>query len=91
MPLRVLLLESRYPEAFAALARQAGWEPVCVPAVVEVEAAPEAVRAPLERLCRRAVALVVLQTGVGTERLHRLAERLGMGAAFLQALRALPV
>jgi uroporphyrinogen-III synthase len=91
MPPRVLLLESRYPEALAGLARQAGWEPVCVPAVVEVEAAPEEVREPLARLCRRAVALVVLQTGVGTERLHRLADRLGLGDAFLQALRDLPV
>jgi uroporphyrinogen-III synthase len=91
MPPRVLLLESRYPEALAGLVRQAGWEPVCVPAVVEAEAAPEEVRAPLERLCRGAVALVVLQTGVGTERLHRLAERLGRADAFLRALRELPV
>ncbi len=91
MSSRVLLLESRQTDALAGLVRQAGWEAVAVPAMVEVEAAPEEVRAPLERLCRREVALVVLQTGVGTERLRRSAERLGLGEPFLQALHALPV
>lgn len=91
MPSRVLLLESRQADALAGLVRQAGWEAVAVPAVVEVEATPEEVREPLARLCRREVALVVLQTGVGTERLHRLAERLVLADEFLQTLRELPV
>lgn len=91
MSSRVLLLESRQADALAGLVRQVGWEAVTVPAVVEVEAAPEEVREPLARLCRREVALVVLQTGVGTERLHRLAERLDLAERFLEALHALPV
>lgn len=91
MPTRVLLLESRQSDTLAGLVRQAGWEAVAVPAVVEVEAEPEEVRAPLERLCRREVVLVVLQTGVGAERLSRLAARLGLADEFLRALRELPV
>ncbi len=88
---RVLLLESRLQSVLADLVRQAGWEPLCAPAVREVEADPEEVRGPLERLCRGDVGLVVLQTGVGAARLEQLAHRLGLGEAFLQAVRTVPL
>ncbi|MCS7172076.1 MAG: uroporphyrinogen-III synthase [Armatimonadetes bacterium] len=91
MDRRVLVLESRMPEVLVHLIRREGWEPVCVPAVVEADADPEEVRKPLERLCVRGVDWVVLQTGTGAERLHRLADRLGLGQAYLEALRAVPI
>ncbi len=87
----MLVLESRMPEVLITLGQQAGWEVVSVPAVVESDADPEEVQAPLARLCAREVDWVVLQTGVGTERLYRLAERLGLGQAYLEALRVIPV
>lgn len=91
MSLRALVLESRMPDVLADLLRRAGWEPVCVPAVVEVDAEAEEVRAPLQAVCNREVEWVVLQTGVGTERLYRFADRLGLTGPFLEALRILPI
>lgn len=91
MSRRALVLESRMPDVLADLLRRAGWEPVCVPAVVEVDAEAEEVRAPLLALCDRKVDWVVLLTGVGTERLQRFADRLGLIEPFLEALRTLPV
>ena len=91
MSRRALVLESRLPDVLAELLRRADWEPVCVPAVAEVDAQAEEVRAPLLALCGRKVDWVVLLTGVGTERLQRLADRLGLGGPFLEALRTLPI
>ncbi len=91
MSLRVLVLESRMPDVLAGLVQRVGWEPVCVPAVVEVDADPEEVRAPLQVLCNREADWVVLLTGVGTERLRDLAGRLGFQGSLLEALRALPI
>jgi uroporphyrinogen-III synthase len=88
---RALVLESRMPDVLADLLRRAGWEPVCVPAVMEVDADLAEVRAPLQALCDRKVDWVVLQTGVGTERLQRFADRLGLLEPFLEALRTLPI
>ncbi|MDR7415370.1 MAG: uroporphyrinogen-III synthase [Armatimonadota bacterium] len=88
---RVLVLESRMPEILATLGRRAGWEVVCAAAVVEVDADPEEVRTPLERLCQREVDWVVLQTGAGAERLYRIAEHLGLGQPYVEALRTVPV
>ncbi len=88
---RVLILEARLPQVLADLVARAGGEPVCVPAVVEVDASPDEVADALRILCEGGVDLVVLQTGVGTERLHRQASVIGLGDAYLQALRRLPV
>ncbi len=88
---RVLILEARLPHVLSELITRAGGTPVCVPAVVEVEAAPEEVADALRALCDDGVDLVVLQTGVGTERLHRQASAIGLGDAYLQALQRLPV
>ena len=91
MILRVLVLESRMSDVLADLLHRAGWEPVCVPAVVEVDARAEEVRGPLQALCDRDVDWVVLLTGVGTERLQRFADQLGLTEPFLEALRTLPI
>ncbi|HTD47684.1 MAG TPA: uroporphyrinogen-III synthase [bacterium] len=88
---RVLMLEARLPDVLADLVSRHGGEAVCVPAVVEVEAAAAEVAAPLSMLCRKHVDVVVLQTGVGAERLSRQAAALGLGEAFLEALRHLPI
>ena len=88
---RVLVLEARLPDVLAGLVGREGGEAVCVPAVVEVEAPPDEVAAPLRALCGGEVDLVVLLTGVGTARLHRQAVALNLGEAYLDALRRLPV
>lgn len=88
---RVLLLEARLPDVLAGLIVGEGGEAVSVPAVVEAEVPAAEVAAPLSALCRKHVDIVVLQTGVGTERLHRQAAALGLGEAYLEALRALPI
>lgn len=88
---RVLILEARLPSILADLVTKRGGEAVCVPAVVEVEAPASEVAAPLRLLCERKADLVVLQTGVGTARLHRQASALGLGDAYLEALRTIPV
>ncbi len=88
---RVLTLEARLPDILADLITRQGGEAVCVPAVTEVVAPADEVAAPLSTLCRQAVDLVVLQTGVGTTYLHRQASALGQGEAYLDALRRLPI
>lgn len=91
MSWRVLVLESRWPQVLADLVRQQGWEPVCAPAVEEVAVpAPEVAR-PLGRLCSRDVDWVVFFTGVGVQRLYEAAATLGLGEAFVQAVREIPV
>lgn len=84
---RVLVLEARLTSVLAALVARRGGEAVCVPAVVEVEAPTHEVAAPLSLLCKQMVDIAVLQTGVGTERLYRQATALGLGEAYLEALR----
>jgi uroporphyrinogen-III synthase len=88
---RVLILEARLPDVLADLVARQGGEAVCVPAVVEVEVPAAEVAAQLSTLCRQHVDVVVLQTGVGTERLSWQATALGLGAAYLEALRHLPI
>ncbi len=88
---RILVLEARLTSILADLVTKRGGEAVCVPAVVEVEAPAGEVAAPLGVLCGRKAELVVLQTGVGTTRLHRQAASLGLGDAYLEALRSIPV
>ncbi len=88
---RVLILEARLPDILADLIVRQGGDAVCAPAVQEVEAPAGEVAAPLTALCHREVDIVVLQTGVGTERLYRQAVALTLGEAYLEALRHLPV
>lgn len=94
MPLegsRVLVLEARLPSVLADLIDRHGGQAVSVPAVVEVEAPASEVAEPLTALCRGGVDMVVLQTGVGTDRLHRQAGAVGLTDAYLDALRRLPL
>jgi uroporphyrinogen-III synthase len=88
---RVLILEARRPGVLADLVHGEGGDAVCVPAAVEAEAAAAELAAPLSALCRTRVDLVVLQTGVGAERLFRQATALGLGGAYLDALRHTPI
>ena len=91
MTWRVVLLESRWPEALAELVRRAGWEPVCAPAVAEIPTPPEELAEPLGQLCAGEVDWVVFLTGVGVQRLYEAAQALGRGEAFVQALRTVAV
>ncbi len=91
MTWRVVLLESRWPEALAELVRRAGWEPVCAPAVAEIPAPPEELAEPLRRLCAEEVDWAVFLTGVGVQRLYEAAQALGRGEAFVRALQRVPV
>lgn len=87
----VLVLESRWPQVLADLVRQQGWEPVCAPSVEEVAVPASEVAQPLQRLCSREVDWAVFLTGVGVQRLYEAAVTLGLGEAFVQALREIPV
>jgi len=87
----VLVLESRFPAVLADLISRCGGQAVVAPAVVEVEAPASEVAEPLAALCRGAVDVAMLQTGVGTDRLHRQAGELGMTEAFGEVLRRLPL
>lgn len=88
---RVLVLEARLPDILADLIARRGGDAVSVPAVVEVEVPAGEVAAPLTALCSKKVDMIVLQTGVGTKRLHTQATALALGDAYLEALRHLPV
>jgi uroporphyrinogen-III synthase len=88
---RVVLLESRWPEALAELVRRAGWEPVCARAVAEIPAPSQELAEPLRRLCAGEVDWAVFLTGVGVQRLYDAAHALGMGEEFVQAVRSVPV
>ena len=90
-PQRVLVLEARLSKVLADLVARSGGDPVTVPAVAEIDAQPEEVADSLAALCGGGVALIVLMTGVGTERLHRQASSLGLGDQFMQALERLPI
>ncbi|GBD29533.1 hypothetical protein HRbin32_00623 [bacterium HR32] len=90
MSWRVLLLESRWAQVLADLVRRAGWEPVCAPAVAEVPTPAGELAGPLRKLCAREVDWAVFLTGVGVQRLYDAAQSLGMGEAFVHALRELP-
>jgi uroporphyrinogen-III synthase len=77
---RVALLESRMESELASLVRRHGGEPVCVPAMREVEreCAGEAGRA--VDAVTRGEAVVVLATGVGLSRWLSVASTIGRGA-----------
>jgi uroporphyrinogen-III synthase len=77
---RVALLEARMESELASLVRRHGGTPVCVPALREVErdCADDVARAYGAVL--RDGAVVVLTTGVGLERLLRVAAAIGLGA-----------
>ena len=77
---RVALLEARMESELASLVRRHGGEPVCVPALREVErdCAGEAARA-IDALARPG-ALVILATGVGLARWLKIADGLDRGA-----------
>lgn len=77
---RVALLESRMESELASLVRRHGGDPVCVPAMREVERDCTEDVARAYAALRRAGALVVLTTGVGLERLLRVAAASGIGA-----------
>ena len=88
---RVLILEARRAGVLADLVSRRGGEAVCAPAVAEVEAPAGEVAPSLRVLCERRVDLAVLQTRVGAEYLHRQGLALGLGDAYLAALRAVPI
>jgi uroporphyrinogen-III synthase len=83
---RVALLEARMESELASLVRRHGGEPVCVPALREVErdcaeSAPRAIDA-----AGKEGAAVVLATGVGLARWLAVAGSLGRGAELRAAL-----
>jgi uroporphyrinogen-III synthase len=77
---RIALLEARMESELASLVRRHGGNPVCVPAMREVErdCADEVARAYGAIVSDGVV--VVLTTGVGLERLLRVAVAIGLGA-----------
>jgi len=83
---RVALLEARMESELASLVRRHGGEPVCVPALREVErdCADDVARA-YGALVRDG-AVVVFTTGVGLERLLRVAAAIGIGSELRAAL-----
>jgi uroporphyrinogen-III synthase len=83
---RVALLESRMESELASLVRRHGGEPVCVPAMREVErdCAVEAVAA-VDALSGPG-AIVVVATGVGLHRWMTVASGLGRDAAVREGL-----
>jgi uroporphyrinogen-III synthase len=76
---RVALLEARMESELASLVRRHGGDPVCVPALREVErdCADDVARA--YGTIVRDGAILVLTTGVGLERLLRMATAIGIG------------
>jgi uroporphyrinogen-III synthase len=83
---RIALLEARMESELASLVRRHGGEPVCVPALREVErdCASEGARA-IDAIAPGG-AVVVLATGVGLHRWLVVAASLGRGAEIRQAL-----
>jgi uroporphyrinogen-III synthase len=88
---RVALLEARMESELASLVRRHGGEPVCVPALREVErdCAAEAARA-IDAIAKES-AVVVLATGVGLQRWLTVAEALGRGAELREGLARVTV
>jgi uroporphyrinogen-III synthase len=76
---RVALLEARMESELASLVRRHGGEPVCVPALREVECECEAATAKAVDAAGREGAVVVLATGVGLSRWLKVADGLGRG------------
>jgi uroporphyrinogen-III synthase len=76
---RVALLEARMESELAALVRRHGGEPVCVPALRELErdCADDVARAYGALVSESAV--VILTTGVGLDRFLRVGEAIGLG------------
>jgi uroporphyrinogen-III synthase len=77
---RIALLEARMESELASLVRRHGGDPLCVPAMREVErdCADDVARA--YGAVIRDGSVVVLTTGVGLERLLRVASTIGIGA-----------
>ncbi len=83
---RVALLEARMESELASLVRRHGGDPLCVPALREIErdCAPEVARA-IDALAPGG-ALVVLATGVGLARTLAVADALSRGKALRDGL-----
>jgi uroporphyrinogen-III synthase len=89
---RIALLEARMESELASLVRRHGGEPVCVPAMREVErdCADDVARAHTALMGDGAV--LVLTTGVGLVRVLRVATAIGVGPGFrAELVRAIVV
>ncbi len=83
---RVALLEARMESELSALVRRHGGEPVCVPALRELERECATETASALDALKAPGAVVVLATGVGLQRWLAVAEGLGRGPELRQAL-----
>ena len=83
---RVALLEARRESELASLVRRHGGEPVCVPAMREVECECSREAAAGIDATARDGAIVVLATGVGLDRWLRIATELGRGTELRDGL-----
>jgi uroporphyrinogen-III synthase len=83
---RVALLEARMESELASLVRRHGGEPICVPALREVERDFAAEGAIAIDVAARAGAVVVLATGAGLHRWLTLADAMGRGADVREAI-----
>ena len=88
---RVALLEARRESELASLVRRHGGEPVCVPALREVETdCAEAVGRAIDA-AGRSGAVVALATGAGLSRLLAVADEAGRGTELRDALKSATV
>jgi uroporphyrinogen-III synthase len=86
---RIALMESREAERLGAMLREQGAETVGCPMIAIVDAAdPAPVLAWLHRFISAPCDDLVLLTGEGLMRLHSLAQRSGIDAAFVAAVAA---
>jgi uroporphyrinogen-III synthase len=83
---RIALLEARMESELASLVRRHGGEPVCAPAMREVERDFAAEGAVAIDAVARGGAVVVLATGVGLHRWLTVADALGRGAELRDGL-----
>ena len=83
---RIALLEARMESELASLVRRHGGEPVCVPAMREVERDFGAEAASAIDAVARGGAVVVLATGVGLHRWLTVADARGRGVELRDAL-----
>ena len=84
----VVLFESRLAAETAAMVRRLGGNPVCAPALAEVEVgADDEIASAIGRLSSTDTAVVVFLTGVAVMRLFAAADRLGRADALGEALR----
>jgi uroporphyrinogen-III synthase len=83
---RVALLEARMESELASLVRRHGGEPVCVPAMREVERDCSAEASAAVDALARPGAIVVLATGVGLARWMAVAAGLGRDAAVREGI-----